>query len=105
MYRIAGGFLVLWLALPAFSGDKAKLEPQLVKKIDGMHDGFQLMETIRTFAQDIEQQIDFAGRFFLNNHASRVRASSVIVKNMKSAARNHRSDVSTAKAKRSVGRE
>jgi hypothetical protein len=24
MYRIAGGFLVLWLALPAFSGDKAK---------------------------------------------------------------------------------
>jgi len=33
-----------------------------------MHHGFEFMKTIRSFAQDIEQEIDFAGRCFFQRH-------------------------------------
>jgi hypothetical protein len=39
-----------------------------------MHDRFQFMESIRAPAEDVQQQIDFAGRFFLNGLAHQKKA-------------------------------
>jgi hypothetical protein len=34
-----------------------------------MHYGFQFMEPIRTFAENVQQQIDFAGRLYLHRES------------------------------------
>src|SRR5438270_8223135 len=44
-------------------------EGERVAEVDRMHDRFQLVEAIRTLAQDIEQEIDLAGGVEVKGHA------------------------------------
>jgi hypothetical protein len=44
------------------------LEGQPVTDADWMHNGFQFMKTIRSLAEDVQQQINFARRIFLEAH-------------------------------------
>jgi hypothetical protein len=39
-------------------------EAQSVEHLHRMHDRFQLVKTVRTPSQDVEQQVDLAGRVF-----------------------------------------
>jgi hypothetical protein len=39
----------------------AMFERQPVAKIDRLHDGFEFVKTVGPFAEDVQQQVDFAG--------------------------------------------
>jgi hypothetical protein len=41
---------------------------KLVAKIDRLHDGFKFVEAVGAFAEDVQQQVDLAGRFFFQAH-------------------------------------
>src|SRR5438132_1484252 len=43
-------------------------ERQVIKHVDRVHDGFQFVKTIRASAENVKQQVDFAGRFFFQRH-------------------------------------
>ncbi len=44
------------------------LESQLVADVDRLHDAFEFMKAIGAPAKDVQQQIDFAERFFFERH-------------------------------------
>jgi hypothetical protein len=46
----------------------AALKMDFVKQIHRLHDGFQLVETIGAFAEDVQEQVDLARRFFFEAH-------------------------------------
>jgi hypothetical protein len=41
-------------------------EIQEIEEGDGLHDGFEFMKTIGPLAENVQQQVDFAGRLFLH---------------------------------------
>ena len=47
----------------AFEADPCAvaLEGEGIVEVDRVHDGFQLMETIGTLSQDVEEEVDLAG--------------------------------------------
>ena len=49
----------------------AMVKRQPVENIDGVHDGFEFVKTIGAFAQDVQEQVDFAGRLFFERHEFR----------------------------------
>jgi hypothetical protein len=46
----------------------AARKAQLVAEIDRVHDGFKLMKAVGAPAEDVQQQVDLAGRFFFQAH-------------------------------------
>src|SRR5678815_1580903 len=69
--------------------------------------------TIRALAQDIEQQVDLAGRLFFESHkksasnagAREALSQRLVVEDLEPAALDHRGHVAAAEAKRGIGRE
>jgi hypothetical protein len=51
-----------------FDRAAATFERQPVAKIDRLHDGFEFVKTVGAPAEDVQQQVDFAGRIFFEAH-------------------------------------
>jgi hypothetical protein len=51
-----------------FDAVRVALESQPVTDIDRMQDGFQFMKTIGASSEDVQEQINFARRFFFEAH-------------------------------------
>ena len=75
------------------NGTAATRKSEFVVKRHGMHDGFQFVETIGAFAENVQQEIDLAGRTLLQR----------LIENAEAAARNFRKNIAAAEAQRAVG--
>ena len=71
----------------ASDGTAAARKSEFVMKRNGMHDGFQFVETVGAFAENVQQEVDLAGRTLLQR----------LVEDAKAAARNFRKHVAGAK--------
>ena len=91
---------------------------QTVKHRHGLHDRFQLVEPVGTLAQDVQQQVDLAGRLFFQGHrrqkkgantgvlapSNQARARRLVgVENPEAAVGHKRGDVAAAVAQVRVG--
>jgi hypothetical protein len=47
---------------------------QVIAKIDRLHDGFQFMKTIGTFAEDVEEEVNLAGGWESEAHSIKQNA-------------------------------
>ena len=100
----------------------AALEAQLVEEVHRLHDGFEFVEAVGAPAEDVQQQVDLAGRFFFRRmgfHESRKSASGKkrrrvgsnglqprsIVEHLEPAAGNERRDIAAAETHVGVGVE
>src|ERR1039458_711888 len=80
-----------------------------------MHDGFEFMEAIRAFTEDVQQQVDFAGGLERHNKnanldllgvgASKGESFSARFKNLEAAAGNKRDHIAAAVTDKGVGGE
>ncbi len=52
----------------------AALESHFVAQIHRLHDGFEFVKAVGAFAEDVQQQVDFAGRFFFKAHCRFTKA-------------------------------
>ena len=46
----------------------AALEGQFVAEVHRLHDGFEFVKAVGAFAEDVQDQVDLAGRFFFKTH-------------------------------------
>jgi len=46
----------------------AALENEFVKQVHRLHDGFEFVKAVGAPAEDVQQQVDLAGRFFFEPH-------------------------------------
>ena len=61
MNEIAGVAGQIGVAAGKLEGIAGAFENQIVAIINRLHDRFQLVKAIGPFAQDIQEQVDFAG--------------------------------------------
>src|SRR5882724_1403607 len=56
------------MAASQLQASAGALEGHLITQVHRLHDGLQFMKTVGTFAEDAQDEIDLAGRFFLKTH-------------------------------------
>ena len=65
VFRVGRQFRMAARKLQAGGG---ALKGHLVAEVDRLHDGLQFVKTVGAFAEDVQDEVDLAGRFFFEAH-------------------------------------
>jgi hypothetical protein len=74
------------VAARKFDRAAATFERQPVAKVDRLHDGFEFVKAVGPFAEDVQQQVDLAGRILFEQaglHKNKTRQRKMVGAGMK----------------------
>jgi hypothetical protein len=68
MHEVAGIGGKRGIAAGQLDTPAATLERKQVANVDGVQDRFQFVKTVRSFPEDVQQEVNLAGRVFFQCH-------------------------------------